>query len=93
MKTLLVNVADPWLANGGDRPSLGTLYIATWLQQTNAAIPNVIDLNHDGDKGLLERMEEFRPDYVGISMTTPQYAEGIRTARLLKQFYPTIPIM
>ena len=48
-KVLLVNVADPWLTNGGDRPSLGNLYIASWLRETYVAEPAVADLNHIGE--------------------------------------------
>lgn len=85
-KILLVNVADPWLRNGGDRPSLGTLYIASWLRHTNAAEPQVIDLNHEGDLGLMRRMGDFQPDIVGVSLTTPQYAEAMRIGRMVKAY-------
>lgn len=91
-KMLLINVADPWLTNGGDRPSLGTLYIASWLRKTNSAEPSVIDLNHYGDADLLKRLEEFNPDLIGISLTTPQYEESVRVARFLKQ-NTNIPII
>ena len=92
-KLLLVNVADPWLRDGGDRPSLGTLYIASWLRYTESAIPDVIDLNHDGDDGLLKRLQEFKPDYIGVSLTTPQYEEAVRIARKVKNEFSEIPII
>lgn len=91
-RVLLVNVADPWLTNGGDRPSLGTLYLASWIRHKNVAEPSVIDLNHAKDEGLIKRMDEFKPDIVGISLTTPQYEESVRIAGLLKQNY-NVPII
>jgi len=84
-KVLLVNVADPWLTNGGDRPSLGNLYNAAWLRETNSGIPSVIDLNHGGDLALDKRIKEFNPDLIGISLTTPQYAESVRVAKFIKK--------
>ena len=92
-KVLLVNVADDWLTKGGDRPSLGTLYLASWLRATTTAEPSVIDLNHGGDKALEERLLTFQPDLIGISLTTPQYKEAVRVARYIKQLNKDIPIV
>ena len=89
----MVNVADPWLRDGGDRPSLGTLYIAAWLRNNNAAIPSVIDLNHHGDSGLLKRLDEFKPDYIGISLTTPQYEEAVRVAKKIRDYMPDTTVI
>jgi len=92
-KILLINVADPWLRNGGDRPSLGTLYLASWLMQTNAAEPRVIDMNHCNDFILKNYIEEFRPDIIGISLTTPQYYEAVMTAGFIKNHFRQIPVI
>ena len=83
-KLLLLNVADPWLRNGGDRPSLGTLYIASWLRHKNAAETQVMDMNHHEYKEMLSRISEFKPDTIGISLTTPQYEEATIVAELIK---------
>jgi radical SAM superfamily enzyme YgiQ (UPF0313 family) len=91
-KVLLINVADPWLTNGGDRPSLGTLYLATWLKHTNSAEASVIDLNHYSNEELKERINDFKPDFIGISLTTPQYEESIKVASFIKERF-SIPII
>lgn len=91
-KLLLINVADPWLTNGGDRPSLGTLYLATWLHYTNSAECNVIDLNHYAYKDLEDRIKEFNPNFIGISLTTPQYEESLKVAEFIKNRFD-IPII
>ena len=92
-KILLVNPADPWLRNGGDRPSLGTLYLAGWLKFTKAADPYVIDMNHYSGDELMTRIEEVKPDYIGISLTTPQYEEAVKTAARIKTSGYTMPII
>ena len=84
-RILLINVADPWLTNGGDRPSLGNLYLATWLKFTNSAECSVIDMNHYSYEDLKERVRDFRPNYIGISLTTPQYEEGVKVASFMKK--------
>jgi len=91
-KILLINVKDEWLTNGGDRPSLGTLYLATWLKKQNVAEPQVIDLNHGGNDALVKRLEDFKPDIIGISLTTPQYEESLSVATIIKQI-TNVPII
>ena len=91
-RVLFINVADPWLTNGGDRPSLGTLYLATWLHYTNSAECSVIDLNHYSYKELEERITDFKPDFIGISLTTPQYEESLKVAKYIKERFNIIII-
>ena len=91
-KILLINVKDWWLTNGGDRPSLGTLYLASWLKHTNSGEPQVIDMNHHSYEALEKRINDFKPDYVGISLTTPQYVEAVKVAEYIKERY-NIPII
>lgn len=89
---LLLNVADPWLRCGGDRPSLGTLYIAAYAEQCGLPI-DVMDLNHHNDQELLSRLQINPTPLVGVSMTTPQYREGKRIAYLIKKHFPNTTLV
>ncbi|KKQ59339.1 MAG: Cobalamin B12-binding domain protein [Parcubacteria group bacterium GW2011_GWE2_38_18] len=42
---------------------------------------------------LMESLEKFSPDYVGISTMTPNYPEGRKIAETLKKYNPELPII
>ncbi len=92
----LVNVRDAWLQQGGDRPSLGLAYLASHLRQRDRAgrcAVRLWDMHHATDAALLDWVTSTRPRLLGISLTTPQYREAVRLARLIKAASPTTPII
>lgn len=82
-----MNVRDEWLLQGGDRPSLGTAYLASYARAHGAAEVLLWDMHHARVSDLFEWLVT-KPFLVGISFTTPQYREAVRLARAIKQRYP-----
>lgn len=92
----LVTVRDDWLRQGGDRPSLGTAYLASWLRAHDPGgrvRPRLWDMHHADESALLDWCRHARPFVVGISLTTPQYREAVRVARAIKAASPTTRIV
>jgi radical SAM superfamily enzyme YgiQ (UPF0313 family) len=91
-KLTFINVKDDFLRMGGDRPSLGTLYLATQLN-ANGFNSDILDLNHFPEDKLIKQLTSNPSKVYGVSMTTPQYKEGNRIARLIKQYSPESKII
>lgn len=87
-KILLMTPDDPWLTNSGNRPSLGVLYIASYLREKGLAELQVLDMNRESENELRDVLDDFEPNVVGISMTTPQYKRGVELATLVKEHSP-----
>jgi len=75
------------LKNAGDRPPLGILYIASYLRKNDINV-KVADMNHKSLDEVLEEVERFNPDCIGISFTTPMFKRAMIVARKLKKFIP-----
>lgn len=78
--------------SGGD-PQVGLGYISESLLQSN--IENAVvdmDLGYDFVK-LRKRIEEYKPDLIGISLWTFQYKDTYRLINDLKAIFPKIPIV
>jgi radical SAM superfamily enzyme YgiQ (UPF0313 family) len=69
----LINISDrSQLRHGGDRPPLGLLYLASWLEKKNIPV-KVIDGNHYSLGKTLDEIVSIVPKYIGIGFTTPQF--------------------
>lgn len=75
-------------------PPLGLGYIATVLQQ-NGYLCKILDfyLKEVTLKNLMEVLEYGKPSVVGISTTTETYKNGIRLARIIKEFSDDITVV
>ncbi len=80
-RILLISPKDENLINTGDRPNLGLLYIASMLEKYKHTV-KVIDLNHDS----FEAVQQFNPEYVGISFMTPLYHSAVRLSKAIRAF-------
>ena len=73
----LISLKDDFLEHEGDRPPLGILYIASFLEKYGYSI-RILDLNHD----------EFTMDdssVYGISFSTPQYFIAHNLAKQIRK--------
>ena len=81
---------------------LGLAYIAAALEQEGHTVTIIErDVLFRRNRLNLDRVERltanvlkrFQPDMVGISSTTELFADAVRTARLVKQLLPDIPVV
>lgn len=74
-------------------PPLGILYLASWLRKFNHEV-DIIDLAGivDWGKEIMES-NKLNCDWLGITCTTPQYADAKRIMHLLQNSGYTFPII
>lgn len=89
---LILNVQDDWLKQGGDRPSLGTLYLASYLNTKGHKV-DVMDMNHSTYDDLIKYIDDEKPEFIGVSMTTPQFKEGKKVAKIIKETNPNCTVI
>ncbi len=87
-------------------PQLGLAYIASTLEGKGHRVgilekkllsgpeyPNSEDQLGRVDRLILKGIEEFKPNLIGLTATTPVIMDAYRTARLIKSVYPELPIV
>jgi radical SAM superfamily enzyme YgiQ (UPF0313 family) len=83
-KTLLINPSPDVAAN----PPLGLLYVAASLERAGFEV-KVHDLGFDRDWDEMRRhLEEWKPEIVGITCTTPLFPWAKKVAELIKSALP-----
>lgn len=87
MKVLLVNPAIFFIDGVSDRPPLGLLYLSSVLKENGIHV-RVVDLALRPNADLEAVLLDFKPDLVGISMTTPVFVEAARLAEIIKNILP-----
>ncbi len=104
MKVLLINPPATMTLSGnlpqvvdeerGFNPPLGILYLAAFLRREKVCDVEVIDAQVEelDFPALKERIRKVSPDLVGISAMTFTLLDCIRTARIVKELHPGIPI-
>ncbi|MDP2666541.1 MAG: radical SAM protein [Candidatus Diapherotrites archaeon] len=92
-KALLIPVAYYKSAyRPGDVPDLALGYIAEYLQ-ANGVDYEVLDLNLGyGFPDIVRKIEEFRPDIIGIAMKSYRYKDSYALISRIKKAFPHIPI-
>lgn len=73
-------------------PNLGLATIAGALVAQGANVA-VVDLNKDSERTFLNFLNNFNPEYVGLTFTTPLFSEALRLARLVKQIKKNVIVM
>jgi radical SAM superfamily enzyme YgiQ (UPF0313 family) len=82
LRVLLVNPPD--CSQGGvSNPVLGLLYLASYIR--DIAEVQYIDGFIEGWEGYYKRLEEFRPDVVGVQMLTPGRHQALKVLEIAKQ--------
>ena len=87
-------------------PQLGIAYIASTLERKGHKVrilekkllsgpeyPNSKDQLDKVDRLMFEAMEDFKPNLIGLTATTPVIMDAYRTAKLIKSAYPELPIV
>ena len=76
----------------GDVPDLALGYLAEYLK-TNGVEYDVLDLNLGyGLPDIAKKVEEFKPDLIGIAMKSYRYKDSFALIQKIKEQFPHIPI-
>lgn len=91
-KVLLINPLH--LNQGGYTPSpLALLYLAGYLRQDKKIKIKIVDGSKNGKKPVIEALNNFKPDLVGITTHTAGRHGAILTAKLVKKLRPSCKIV
>lgn len=95
MKILLVNPTNTTM---GHWPPLGLAYLAAMLELRNVVV-KIVDRNifvarkQDPDHATEEEIIREKPDFVGISATTPLIVDAFRVAGIAKRAAPGVRVL
>lgn len=87
MNVLLVNPEDSFLEMKGDRPPLGLAYLSAYLK-SKGHHTKIWDLNHNKFSTLLALIDEYPPDFICLTVPTPNYNEVISLANQMRRVSP-----
>lgn len=92
-KVLLINL--PGVEQSGYHPSpLGILYLASYLRvNAKGIVVDLIDGALKGEESVLNKVRDFNPNLVGISVLTPSRHQAVRMATLIKKIFPRSKIV
>ncbi len=103
MKLLLINPHEqniistrPVMAlekNSAFFPSLGLLYIATYLNSSRNHRAEVIDISAQNPEALFPKLLSFKPQVAGINVTSFNLLSALDVARTIKRINPNIKII
>lgn len=79
---------------GSTLPHLGLLMLGSVLRKSGHRV-RIIDSTAQiiGDKETLEEIKKFQPDIVGFTGVTPSILKAVKMASMVKELYPSIPIL
>lgn len=90
MKTLLISPPEQhMLAEAGDRPPLGILYVAGNLRKEGESVM-VSDLNHDDYHTLQYKLATYKPTHIGMSFSTPYFNWATNFREWLREHIPGV---
>lgn len=74
----------------GYYPKLGILYVAASVEQATGEAPFFIDCPADGIdySQLAEKIEDIKPDLIGIGVLTFNLLDAVKTAKIAKEIHP-----
>jgi anaerobic magnesium-protoporphyrin IX monomethyl ester cyclase len=81
------------LMEAGDRPPLGIMYVAGEVNRTKRHSAFISDLNHDSYKTLTEKINTIKPEYIGITTSTPYFYWWTNFSKHLHHNYPNIKLI
>lgn len=75
-------------------PSLGLLMLGAVLRKAGHRV-RLVDASARGldYKEIIEEVRKFRPDVIGLSAVTPTIAKTAKLASMIKDTYPSLPIV
>jgi len=95
LKVLLTSMPDAVSAfdNLVAFPNTGLCSIAGNLQDCEVKILDLVARRRQVKKAILEQLNTFQPDVVGLSAMTFQYRSAVKTARIVRDWNPEVPIV
>lgn len=76
----------------GDVPDLALGYLAEYLQKNDIEY-DVLDLNLGyGFDDIVKKVEEFKPDLIGIAMKSYRYKDSYALISRIKEKFPSLPL-
>ena len=95
-KICFINPPDNWADKKGDRPPLGLAYLSSYLKQFGHET-FIIDLNHDtlNDSPIYDKFvkQNLEPDFICVTVPTPNYNTAIDLATDMKVTFPKCKII
>ncbi len=94
LKILLISMPDAVSAFDGlvTFPNTGLCSIAGNLEDCDVRVLDLVACRREVRKTLLDQLNTFRPELVGLSAMTFQYSSAVRVARIVRDWNPEIPI-
>lgn len=85
-----------WKNVGSCLPSLGLAYIASFLEKEKNISVRILDCT--AEKIAVNKIEERltlipKPDFVGITATTPIFLNGLAIAKIIKRLFPQTKVV
>lgn len=82
------------LRNESVFPPLGIAYIAAYLKQHDFEVAIIDSLALQmSQQEIIEKVKEFKPDFIGITVLTQQYGAAVNLAKALKASNGSIPVI
>ena len=75
------------------RPPLGLAYIAAVLEKNNYKVKIFDGGIYTTEEDLSKEIEEYKPDLVGMSVTSLTFKEALKSAKKIKELNPEIKIV
>lgn len=76
-----------------DNEPMGLMYIGTALKNAGYSVKIIGIEKHNPQRRLLEEVAHFKPDFVGMSITTPLSNKAQGVAKLIKDNFPEMAII
>lgn len=74
-------------------PNAGLCSIAGNLTDCEVRVLDLVACRHKVRRGVLDQLNTFRPELVGLSAMTFQYASAVKVARIVREWNPEVPIV
>ncbi|MBN1849308.1 MAG: cobalamin-dependent protein [Deltaproteobacteria bacterium] len=88
-KVMLIHPSNSaFVEQEGDRPPLGILYLASVIEKIPGIEIQLLDLTIEAKVDIRYFLSTFKPQIVGITITTPLFPEASRLASFIKELLP-----
>ncbi len=95
MKVLLISMPDAVSAFDGlvTFPNTGLCSIAGNLPNCDVRVLDLVACRKKVGSTVIEQLNTFRPELVGLSAMTFQYASAVKVARIVRDWNPEVPVV
>lgn len=95
LKVLLISMPDAVSAFDGlvTFPNTGLCSIAGNLTDCEVRVLDLVACRHRVRSAVVDQLNTFRPEIVGLSAMTFQYVSAVKVARIVREWNPEVPIV